>query len=130
MLYFAGKDPYSMVDGFSKIGKVITEDKSKRQKAVRLGIKGLMNREDERFTLLLTPAEHAKDYQNLKLILIHPTMKKMDKTVSFQLVDGRLMTEKFPGFPDRTQIKITNELAGWTIAGSLKPGLANEVLLK
>jgi len=128
MLFFANHNPYSMVDGFDKIGKVITSNEKHHQKALELGIRGVLVKKDKRFKLMLTPKKYANDYKHLHLTLIHPTTASKDQTIKMHLVKGQLLSEEATGLAENTKVKLSSSVAGWAIVGNLNK--ENEIILK
>ncbi len=130
MLYFAYKDPYSIVADSNKVGKIITSDSKSSQMAQDLGIKALVTREPSNFKIVLTPEGYANDYKNLTLMIVHPTDQNKDKVLKLKLVAGHLLSEKITDDITNWQIKLNNSFAGWMISGRLKSGFENKTTLK
>lgn len=130
MLYFAYKDPYSLIEDSSKVGKIVVSESKSKKMAQSLGIEATISKQAENFKILLSPDGYANDYQNLSLLILHPSNEEKDKILKLKLIDGQLISGKFTDPVADWQVKLNNHFAGWTISGRLKLGFKNQANLK
>lgn len=122
-VYVAGSEPALVVDEFGPLAMAIERDERRDRRATELGIHAQLSlgarRADgsQRIGVHLDGADPAR----LDLALIHPTLQKLDRTVTLER-DGSDWTGSVVRADTRLYVQLTDGAGEWRLTGTLDTG--------